>query len=70
MDKISFQLNESQLKIYRQAFYNFEKYIEDIYSKDNLYKKHKGYLINLKDFKYLEKIIDYDNYKKYNKKKT
>ena len=63
MDNIKIKLNESQLKKYRQALYNFDKYIEDIYSNLRSNELHKGYLINLKDFEEFKKIIYYDIYK-------
>ena len=65
MDYIKNQLNESQLNKYRQALYNFDKYIEDIYSQNNCNKKHQGYLINLNDYEELKKSINHYIYKKY-----
>lgn len=61
------QLNENILNIYRKALYDFENYIEYIYSNNCInvipYVKHRGYLINLKEFEELKKIIDYQTYK-------
>ena len=65
MDNNKIQLNDSQLKKYRQALYNFEKYIEVIYSKNNLNQEHRGFLIKYKDFEEFKNTIEYNNYKNY-----
>ena len=56
------KLNESLLKKYRKAFYNFDKYLDEIYSNYFNYKEHKGYLINLKDFEKIKEVINYKYY--------
>ena len=54
--------NNSLLKNYKNAFSDFEKYLEGIYSDKNSFgKEYKGYLINLKDYERIKENIN--NYK-------
>ena len=49
----------SLLKNFQNAIFDFEKYLEDIYSAKNSYgKEYEGYLINLKDYERIKDIID------------
>ena len=51
--------NDSSLKNYKEAFSDFEKFLEDIYSDENSFgKEHRGYLINLKDYERIKENID------------
>ena len=54
--------NESILKIYRKAIFDFEKNIEQIYERNNI-TIYKGYLINLNDYENLKEQIDYNYFK-------
>ena len=50
--------NGSVLKKYKNAFSDFEKYLNNIYSYKNLNgTEHKGYLINLKDYEKVKENI-------------
>ena len=52
-------INGSLLMNYRTAISNFEKYLEDIYSTNNSYRReYEGYLINLKDYERIKDIVD------------
>ena len=51
--------NGSILKKYRNAFNDFEKYLEKIYSEKNLNgNEYEGYLINLKDYERIKESIE------------
>ena len=46
------------LKNYRNAIADFEKYIKNIYSSNSIETEHKGYLINFEEYENIKVIID------------
>ena len=56
-------INKDMLKKYCKAIFDFEQYLEQIYSKENNFTKYEGYLINLEDYKQLKENIDYNHFK-------
>ena len=61
----NYQNAHNLLNIYRNAILGFEKYLEIIYSDTCSIANHRGYLINLDDYKKIKKIV-LDNKAKFN----
>ena len=49
--------------LYNRAFYNFDKYLNDIYIKSSQNTENEGYLIDLKDLEEIKKKTDYNKNK-------
>ena len=54
--------NNTKLMEYRKGVQHFENYLKKMYSPENRTNSHCGYLINLKDYEKIKKLIKYDKF--------